>query len=96
MMFLTTRGDTERTNHLISSAQPIIYITHHTMMEILDICHLLQHSSTAYLGTVGLDCVVNVDEDEEDGHQQSHPPGNYFRINQETRESRNNCQFVST
>ena len=34
--------------------------------------------SVVYLGTVCLNGVMNVDEDEEDGDEQRHPPGNHL------------------
>ena len=39
---------------------------------------------TVYLGTVGLDCVVNVDQNQENRHQECHPARNDLRVHQET------------
>ena len=39
--------------------------------------------SGVYLGTVGLNGVMNVDEDEEDGHQQRHAAGDDLGVHQE-------------
>ena len=39
--------------------------------------------STVYLGTVGLNGVMNVDEDEEDGDQQRHAARDDLGVHQE-------------
>ena len=41
--------------------------------------------SSVYLGAVGLDGVVDVDEDEEDGDQQGHAPRDDLGIHEETK-----------
>ena len=39
-----------------------------------------------YLGTVGLNCVMNVDQNQENCHKKSHPARDYLRVHQETVE----------
>ena len=58
------------------------------MKYIHEIQNLLQFCESCYLWTVCLNCVVNVDEDQENCYQKSHPPGNYLWIDQETENIR--------
>ena len=37
-----------------------------------------------YLGWIGLDGIVNVDKNQEDGYEQCHPTRDYLRVHQET------------
>lgn len=41
-----------------------------------------------YLRTVGLNCVVNVDQNQENCHKKSHPARNYLRVHQETMKTK--------
>ena len=49
--------------------------------------------SGVYLGTVGLNGVMNVDEDEEDGDEQRHPPRYHLRVHQERYPANTHTQY---